>query len=327
MPKKIDEIGNKYGRLTVLREVTKDEKRGLTGGVYWWCLCECGNTKIINGHSLRDGSTTSCGCYNKEIVSKNSKNKLIDISGNRYGDLIVLCRDVTTDDKYGTHWMCKCECGNIISVVKSSLKSGKTTSCGCKQRKIASKNLSITASNKYIDEVGNIYGKLTVIKRAERLKDDLEGVYWWCKCNCELENVIRVRGVDLRNGHTQSCGCLHSSGEYKIETLLKSNNISYKTEYIFDDLYGKSAQFPLRFDFAIFDTNSLYLIEYQGRQHYEMAEYMGGKEAFNKRIEYDKRKEEYCLMNKIPLIVIPYTQFSKLKLQDLVLDTSEFRRI
>jgi len=53
-----DEIGNKYGRLTVISYA------GLTGRrlACWECLCECGNKIITRGSNLRSGHTKSCGC-------------------------------------------------------------------------------------------------------------------------------------------------------------------------------------------------------------------------------------------------------------------------
>jgi len=53
-----NEIGNKYGKLTVI-------KRGgstINQSVKWICNCECGNEVEIIGANLRNGTTTSCGC-------------------------------------------------------------------------------------------------------------------------------------------------------------------------------------------------------------------------------------------------------------------------
>ena len=54
--KLINEIGNKYGLLTVL-EKTKDKDNRTA----WLCQCECGNTKIVRGPDLRKGKITTCG--------------------------------------------------------------------------------------------------------------------------------------------------------------------------------------------------------------------------------------------------------------------------
>ncbi len=53
-----------------------------------------------------------------------------DISGNRYGRLVVIKRDTSIKSK-NPKWICKCDCGKNISVSSCSLKSGKTKSCGC----------------------------------------------------------------------------------------------------------------------------------------------------------------------------------------------------
>jgi hypothetical protein len=64
--KLIDLTGKTFGRLIVIERVGIDQnKRPL-----WMCRCKCGNEKIINGSSLRNGDTVSCGCYGKEQREK-----------------------------------------------------------------------------------------------------------------------------------------------------------------------------------------------------------------------------------------------------------------
>ena len=67
----IDELGNKYGRLTV---VSLSEERDM-GRRVWLCQCECGRTTYVLGQRLRSGRTKSCGCikgirYNKKSSIK-----------------------------------------------------------------------------------------------------------------------------------------------------------------------------------------------------------------------------------------------------------------
>lgn len=54
----IDEIGNKYGLLTVIEKYGKNQE----GRILWRCKCDCGNEKITLGKSLRAGLVKSCGC-------------------------------------------------------------------------------------------------------------------------------------------------------------------------------------------------------------------------------------------------------------------------
>ena len=53
------------------------------------------------------------------------------------------------------------------------------------------------------NEIGNTYGYLTVVERAENTKDGK--ARWRCKCKCG--NEVDVIGKHLRSGNTKSCGC------------------------------------------------------------------------------------------------------------------------
>lgn len=70
MGKKVEMIGRRFGRLIVLDE----DKRDPHGIIYYKCQCDCGTEKIIKGTSLRAGVTVSCGCYNKEVITKENPN-------------------------------------------------------------------------------------------------------------------------------------------------------------------------------------------------------------------------------------------------------------
>ena len=64
-----DILGNKYGRLTVL-SISKRVDRCY----YYNCICDCGNSCVIRGASLRKiNGTKSCGCIHKETTSKAKK--------------------------------------------------------------------------------------------------------------------------------------------------------------------------------------------------------------------------------------------------------------
>lgn len=62
--KKIDIIGKKFGRLTV---VSYSHSKGYRH--YYLCKCDCGNEKIILKGNLLQGYTQSCGCLQKERAS------------------------------------------------------------------------------------------------------------------------------------------------------------------------------------------------------------------------------------------------------------------
>lgn len=58
-PRFIDLQDRTFGRWTVL---------GYMGRSRWYCECVCGTIKPVASHSLRAGSSTSCGCFHAERV-------------------------------------------------------------------------------------------------------------------------------------------------------------------------------------------------------------------------------------------------------------------
>lgn len=242
MSKLIDITGQKFGKLTVIERTENSSK----GGARWICKCECGNSHIAVGTNLRNGTTTRCKqCAIKERTEKLKQKK--DISGNRYGKMLVLKRLDETDKWNSTIYLCKCDCGKIFKASRGNIVQGNHKSCG--------------------------------------------------KCNNR------------------------SNGELKIEEILKKNNISYIKEKTFEDLILPSRQ-KTRFDFYI---NNKYLIEFDGKQHFESTGGTWFTPEYTKQIQlYDQIKNNYCKENNIPLIRIPYTHLNNMVLEDLLLDSSDF---
>jgi hypothetical protein len=69
--------------------------------------------------------------------------------------------------------------------------------------------------------------RLTVICQTDDHVNSNNGrrsAKWLCECNCAEHNQISVRGADLKNGTTKSCGCLSK------ELLLKRNKKENKRD-------------------------------------------------------------------------------------------------
>ena len=62
---------------------------------------------------------------------------------------------------------------------------------------------------KFQDLTGQHFGKLKVIERTESHISPSGYKYIMWRCQCDCGNFINVRTTDLKNNHTQSCGCLH----------------------------------------------------------------------------------------------------------------------
>ena len=82
----VDLTGQKFGKLTVI----KKEKSSADGDSKWLCECECGNSIIMQGASLRKTVVIpkSCGCLQKDFMRKrnkaNKKHNTYDLNGD-YG--------------------------------------------------------------------------------------------------------------------------------------------------------------------------------------------------------------------------------------------------
>ena len=73
--------------------------------------------------------------------------------------------------------------------------------------------------------------RLTVIKQVD---DYIDGnnkhcSRWLCECSCEGRNQIVVIGRNLKNGNTQSCGCLHKENVW--QSLHKKNEYNLSGEF------------------------------------------------------------------------------------------------
>ncbi len=136
-----DETGNRYGLLTVLKQVDSI-KHGDKVKARWLCICDCGNSCLANAQLLRNGHKKSCGC----LKHKDSWNRSTDEIGKKYGILTVIASLPTKHNK--SRWTCRCECGKEKTVTTNKLHSG-IFSCGC-QRFVSQEVLdSRTISAKY----------------------------------------------------------------------------------------------------------------------------------------------------------------------------------
>ncbi len=72
---------------------------------------------------------------------------MYDISGRRYGRLIVL-RRATERQNGRVMWTCECDCGQHVNVAKGNLDVGCTKSCGCLRKELVSAQFFRHGKNK-----------------------------------------------------------------------------------------------------------------------------------------------------------------------------------
>lgn len=162
--------------------------------------------------------------------------KLIDLTGQKFGELTILGRDLeypkinNIKKKSETYWKVQCSCGNIFTKSRNALKNGKGLACS-----------NCNNKNKINDLTDKKFGKLLVLERdfnknkETRRKD----TYWRCQCECG--NIISVMGWQLRK--QKSCGkCIEREalglrfGKLLIKECLgqhKRGNQKYATQTMF----------------------------------------------------------------------------------------------
>lgn len=105
--------------------------------------------------------------------------------------------------------------------------------------------------------------------------------------------------------------CISSKGELTIANWLDENKINYIPQYKTEKCKDKKC---LPFDFAVLNDcgDVIYLIEFDGGQHYKPVEFWGGDKGFKELQKRDRIKDEYSLKNNVPLLRIPYWDFDNI---------------
>ena len=75
---------------------------------------------------------------NENLTNKVHSYKFIDLTGKRFGKLVV--KEYAGTHKRESMWKCQCDCGEICYTVSSKLKKGKKKSCGCSRNELAAES-------------------------------------------------------------------------------------------------------------------------------------------------------------------------------------------
>ncbi len=136
MPKRIDLMGQRFERLTVVQKAETTNKCAR-----WICKCDCGNITNVAGQELRRGRVKSCGCLRTDMLKGKS------LINKTFGKLKVIEEILTSDKINRIQWLCQCSCGNKVVVKRGNLLSGNTESCGCTKSKGENKIVEILLDN------------------------------------------------------------------------------------------------------------------------------------------------------------------------------------
>ena len=113
-------VGERNGKLLVLEQ----------GNGSWFsknikCICDCGNILYLSRNSFLKNS--SCGC----MVAESAKLNKVDMTGQRFGRLLVIEDIEKRTNSRCVHWKCLCDCGKYTTASRGGLLAGNIKSCGC----------------------------------------------------------------------------------------------------------------------------------------------------------------------------------------------------
>ncbi|MGC7872605.1 hypothetical protein ACPUYX_13880 [Desulfosporosinus sp. SYSU MS00001] len=136
--------------------------------------------------------------------------KFVDITGHKFGRLTVRVR-APNDIHNKAMWQCECDCGEVVIVCGTSLRTGKTSSCGCLNREMTSA-WNRSHQNNYGDGNTRLYRIWKSIRHrtgnsnstryayyggrgisvCDEWKDDFEAFKQWALSNDILKNCLSI---------------------------------------------------------------------------------------------------------------------------------------
>jgi len=247
---------------------------------------ECGREYEVSPSSFKTKGQRCIKCSQKKLHEK-TKMEYIEI--------------IEKDDEYkmlenykGNHTKILLRhniCGHEYKVAPSKFRYGKRRCPKC------NKGIKMT-STEFYNRVKSIHGE------DYKVLDDYKNSNTNLKIKHELcGNIFKAAPCNFIKKHNPTgCPlCYSSHGEKRVREILLELNIVFEEQKSFDNMIYNN---KLKADFYLPELNII--IEYCGKQHYEVIEYFGGVEGFNKTLSRDKAKKKYCVENNIGFIEIPY---------------------
>lgn len=174
--------------------------------------------------------------------------KVIDLTGKRYGRLVVISKSQPKNRQ--TTWLCLCDCGNEKICFGTNLKRGKTQSCGCLRTEMIVER-SLKHGNRRSGKTSREYEVwCSMIARCESEKDTnfhnygARGIKVCDRWRESFENFLADLGekpspkhsierIDV-NGDYEPSNCKWASKEEQMQNrrMLKSNSTGVNGVYL-----------------------------------------------------------------------------------------------
>lgn len=201
-----DLTGQKFGRLTVLGRTDDYVSPKGDRTIQWLCLCECGNERKVQSSHLKDGHTKSCGCLNKDILSKtasthgdsetllykvyqNMKQRCVNPNNKRYefygGKGISVCKEWNDDYLKFKEWALENGYRQGLSIDRIDVdKDYEPSNCRWAGHKVQNNNRSI---NHYVTH-NNV--TKTLSEWADEYNIDYNVFSWRIRKGWDVERAL-----------------------------------------------------------------------------------------------------------------------------------------
>lgn len=279
---------------------------------FWW-ICsraECCSKYEQTLHNRALNSTGCPYCSGKKVSETNciaaTHPHLVEQfdSNNEYGPY-----DITAGSAKIVNWICNAVPGenHRWSTMAVQRTSGMETGCPWCNR------------NGYAQEIG---GHEYYIQQSRLVHGDkyiYTGIYEGSTTPIEIVCPI-INKFGIPHGPFMQCPSAHkggqgcpicassktvSNGQLMVERVLLTLGFVENTDWIREMPFDRAlSDRRLRFDIAF--KSLRFVIEYDGKQHFRNSINWEGRAPFSERIANDKIKDEYCIVNKISILRIPY---------------------
>ena len=246
----------------------------------------------IESHLVGKGCP-DCG-GSKKYTKESLLEKLLSIHGERY--------KYNLDNFKNNNSIIDIECKEHGSFKMKIANHIQGQNCNlCYRRNLSHSNI------KFISKCNEIHCYRYSYDKTNFIKNDLI-ITITCPKHGDFKQNSRshLRGNGCRR-------CKTSNGEIKIEHILLSNKINFKTQAVFE---GCKYKRNLPFDFYLIDKKIC--IEYDGKQHYTPIDFFGGNVNYEKQKIRDNIKNKYCIKNNIKLFRIKYDENIEEKINEIL---------
>lgn len=165
-------------------------------------------------------------------------------------------------------------------------------------RNILIGNIKRSSIKDFVEKARKVHGD-----RYDYSKTNYTGVHDIVQIICPEHGEFNQEA----NSHLHGIGCpkcRQSHGEAIIRNIMEEYYVKYQNQYRINISKTINSSGYSYIDFYLPDFNIF--IEYNGIQHYVPVEHFGGELRFKKQTQRDQYIKDYCKINNIKLLEIPY---------------------